>query len=179
MPLGYFGVTMVHQTLTWTSESLMCICNLFASVNTQGARGVGVGGGGGGSVYSLTLRTFVVYVQNLNLEKFQGGHIMVTHPFGDHATGSIQQKMLCIYNPQITISPVSSFSVSFNGNCVKNCSKPWTCPLTWAFESKCSCSSCSAPQTFLNQCLELSVWVLEFRISLSLHMNTASKVQGN
>ena len=113
-----------------------------------------------------------MYVQNLSLEKFQGGHIMVTHPFGDHATGSIQQKMLCIYNPQITISPVSSFSVSFNGNYVKNCSKPWTCPLTWAFESKCSCSSCSESQTFLNQCLELSVWVLEFRISLSLHMDS-------
>ena len=35
----------------------------------------------------------------------------------------------CIYNPQITISPTSSFSVSFNGNCVKNHPKPWTCPL--------------------------------------------------
>ena len=26
----------------------------------------------------------------------------------------------CIYNSQITVSPTSSFSVSFNGNCVKN-----------------------------------------------------------
>ena len=25
----------------------------------------------------------------------------------------------CIYNPQITVSPTSSFSASFNGNCVK------------------------------------------------------------
>ena len=26
----------------------------------------------------------------------------------------------CIYDPQITVSPTSSFSASFNGNCVKN-----------------------------------------------------------
>ena len=26
----------------------------------------------------------------------------------------------CIYNPQITVSPTSSFSASFNGNRVKN-----------------------------------------------------------
>ena len=26
----------------------------------------------------------------------------------------------CIYNPQITVSPTSSFSASFKGNCVKN-----------------------------------------------------------
>ena len=33
----------------------------------------------------------------------------------------------CIYNPQITVSPTSSFSASFNGNRVKN---RWTCSLT-------------------------------------------------
>ena len=36
----------------------------------------------------------------------------------------VRQKMpfcqSCIYNPQITVSPTSSFSSSFNGNCVKN-----------------------------------------------------------
>ena len=37
---------------------------------------------------------------------------------------------LCIYNPQITISPTSLFSANFNGNRVKNHPKPWTCPLT-------------------------------------------------
>ena len=26
----------------------------------------------------------------------------------------------CIYNPQITVLPTSSFSASFNGNCIKN-----------------------------------------------------------
>ena len=36
----------------------------------------------------------------------------------------------CIYNPQITISPTSLFSVNFNGNHVKNHPKPWTCPLS-------------------------------------------------
>ena len=35
----------------------------------------------------------------------------------------------CIYNPQITISPTSLFSATFNGNRVKNHPKPWTCPL--------------------------------------------------
>ena len=37
---------------------------------------------------------------------------------------------LCIYNPQITISPTSLFSVNFNRNCVKNHPKSWTCPLS-------------------------------------------------
>ena len=36
----------------------------------------------------------------------------------------------CIYNPQITVSPTSSFSASFNGNRVKNHPSPWTCPLS-------------------------------------------------
>ena len=35
----------------------------------------------------------------------------------------------CIYNPQTIISPISSFSASFNGNRVKNHAKPWTYPL--------------------------------------------------
>ena len=35
----------------------------------------------------------------------------------------------CIYNPQITVSPTSSFSVSFNRNRVKNHPSPWTFPL--------------------------------------------------
>ena len=39
------------------------------------------------------------------------------------ATLSVRQKMpffVCIYSPQITVSPTSSFSASFNGNRVKN-----------------------------------------------------------
>ena len=39
------------------------------------------------------------------------------------ATLSVRQKMpraSCIYNPQITVSPTSSFSASFNGNHIKN-----------------------------------------------------------
>ena len=47
---------------------------------------------------------------------------MVTR-FGHHgdAFGMTENAFLsCIYNPQITVSPTSSFSASFNGNCVKN-----------------------------------------------------------
>ena len=54
------------------------------------------------------------------------------HDFGIMVMLSVWQNFLffsCIYNPQITISPTSSFSVSFNGNCVKNHPKPWNCPL--------------------------------------------------
>ena len=36
---------------------------------------------------------------------------------------------LCIYNPQITVSPTSLFSANLNRNHVKNHPKPWTCPL--------------------------------------------------
>jgi len=47
---------------------------------------------------------------------------MWSHDLGVMATLSVQQKMhfSCIYNPQITVSPTSSFSASFNGNRVKN-----------------------------------------------------------
>ena len=43
--------------------------------------------------------------------------------FGRHddAFGMTENAIFsCIYNPQITVSPTSSFSASFNGNCVKN-----------------------------------------------------------
>ena len=46
----------------------------------------------------------------------------------------------CIYNLQITVSPTSSFSASFNGNRVKNHPIPWTCPLSlfvFFFELAC------------------------------------------
>ena len=43
--------------------------------------------------------------------------------FGCHgnAFGTTENPLfLCIYNPQVTVSPTSSFSASFNGNRVKN-----------------------------------------------------------
>ena len=52
--------------------------------------------------------------------------------FGRHgdAFGTTENAFIsCIYDPQITVSPTSSFSASFNGNRVKNHPKPWTCPL--------------------------------------------------
>ena len=47
-----------------------------------------------------------------------------SHDLGVMATLLVRQKMpfslSCIYNPQITFSPTSSFSASFNGNLVNN-----------------------------------------------------------
>ena len=34
--LGYFVVSIVHQTLTWTTGSLTCVCDMFACVYTWG-----------------------------------------------------------------------------------------------------------------------------------------------
>ena len=39
---------------------------------------------------------------------------------GDAVGTTENDFFLCIYNPQITVSPTSLFSASFNGNCVKN-----------------------------------------------------------
>ena len=78
----------------------------------------------------------------------QVGHFAVTpqsdivgiwsQDLGIMVTLSVRQKwlFLCIYNPQITVTPASSFSVSFNGNRVKNHPKPWTCPLKRSFRSR-------------------------------------------
>ena len=40
--LGYLGVYILHRTLTWTTGSLTCVCDLFACVYNRGT-----------SVYSL------------------------------------------------------------------------------------------------------------------------------
>ena len=32
--LGYFCVSIIHQTLTWTTGSLTCVCDLFACMHT-------------------------------------------------------------------------------------------------------------------------------------------------
>ena len=76
--LGYFGVFLIDQTLTWTTGSLTCacVCDVFACVYT-------------GGVWFIVWRTFVKFAQNLTPEKSWSGckayHITVTHPFGDHA----------------------------------------------------------------------------------------------
>ena len=76
--LGYFDVFITHQTLTWTTGSLMCTCDLFACVYTWETL-----------VYNLIWKTLVEFAQNLTPHKSQGKqkaqHVMITHPFGDHA----------------------------------------------------------------------------------------------
>ena len=77
---GYFGVSIIRQTLTWTTGSLTCVCDfvVVACVYTRDT-----------SVYCLIQRTFVESAQNLTREKSEVGrkaeHETVTHPFGDHA----------------------------------------------------------------------------------------------
>ena len=78
----------------------------------------------------------------------QAGHFAATpqsdivricaHDFGVKGTLRYDRKCLfsCIYNHQITISPTSSFSASFNGNRVKNHPKPWTCLYNGKFMTK-------------------------------------------
>ena len=51
--LGCFGVSIIHQTLTWYSRSLTCEIGLFACVYIRAGRG---GGGGGGFCYEKTKR---------------------------------------------------------------------------------------------------------------------------
>ena len=63
--LGYFDDSIIHQTLTWTTASLTCLCNLFALyiyIHTHG----------GTLVYNVIRRIFVEAAQNLMLEKSQG-----------------------------------------------------------------------------------------------------------
>ena len=60
--LGYCGVSIIHQTLTGTTESFKRAYAIrFARVYTQGTL-----------VYSLIQRTFIESSQNLTLEKSQG-----------------------------------------------------------------------------------------------------------
>ena len=60
--LGYLCVFMIQQTLTWTTGSLKCVCNLFACLRMQGTL-----------VYILICRTFLESVQNLSLENLGVG----------------------------------------------------------------------------------------------------------
>ena len=76
----------------------------------------------------------------------------------------------CIYNPQTTISPTSSFSVSFNGNCVKDHHQPWTCPLS-TFSSPAvhvNSTACTWKPVVQKHTAARNQWVLHC-ISLSTH----------
>ena len=70
--LGYFSVSVIHQTWTWTTRALMCICSLSAyklqCVYTTGT-----------SFNSLIERTFVESAQTLMPEKSQSWH-RASHP---------------------------------------------------------------------------------------------------
>lgn len=50
--LGYFGVFIIHQTLTWTAGSFTRVCDLFSCICMIRTKPKGT------SVYSL-IRTFV------------------------------------------------------------------------------------------------------------------------
>ena len=52
--VGYFGVTIIHQTLTWIAGYLTGISDFFAPIHIQGTL-----------VYRLTQRTLVESVQHL------------------------------------------------------------------------------------------------------------------
>ena len=62
--------------------------------------------------------------QNTEKTVFYTGKLYgLTGMFGRHgdAFGMTENAFFsCIYNFHITVSPTSSFSASFNGNCVKN-----------------------------------------------------------
>ena len=76
----------------------------------------------------------------------------------------------CIYNPQTTIAPTSSFSVSFNGNCVKDHHQPWTCPLS-TFSSPAvhvNSTACTWKPAVQKHTAAQNQWVLHC-ISLSTH----------
>ena len=77
-----FVVSLVHQTLTWTTESLTCASDFLHVYIHTGDLGL-----------QFTRRTFVESAQNLTPEKSQGGrkahHITVSHPYDDHARSCI------------------------------------------------------------------------------------------
>ena len=71
--LGYLDVSTIHRTLTWTTGSLTCVCDLFAWAHTRG-----------NSVHSLIRRTWRVCTE-FDSGEIQGRrkaqHGTVTHPF--------------------------------------------------------------------------------------------------
>ena len=71
---GFFVVSIVHRTLTWTTGSLTCVCDLFACVCTLGT-----------SVSGLIRRTYVVCIECDSREILGRAQNLVTHLFGDHA----------------------------------------------------------------------------------------------
>ena len=55
-----------------------------------------------------------------NSPEWRSRHMVMWFGRHGHAFGTTENALFsCIYNPQITVSPTSLFSVSFNGNCVK------------------------------------------------------------
>jgi len=70
--LDYLSVSRIQGTLTWITGSLICVCDLFACVYTQGA-----------SIYSLICMAFVENLHRIWL--WRNRRALVTHPCGHHA----------------------------------------------------------------------------------------------
>ena len=75
--LGYFGVSIVLQTLTWAGGSLTCVCGPFACVCTRGDLGLQ-------SHLSDFCRVCTEFDSGEISEQAQSLDVIVTHPFGDH-----------------------------------------------------------------------------------------------
>ena len=65
-------VSRIQGTLTWITGSLICVCDLFACVYTQGA-----------SIYYLVCTAFVENLHRIWL--WRNRRALVTHPCGHHA----------------------------------------------------------------------------------------------
>ena len=121
---GYFSVFIIHQTMMWTTGSLMCMCNLFACVHIYIYIHTYMGTSVYGliqmafvvslqnltPVYGLIQMAFVVSLQNLTPEKSQGGskalHIMVALPFHGHTQNStlaFESKSSCSGPPTLSL----------------------------------------------------------------------------
>ena len=74
--LGYFGVSIIRRTRTWTTGSLTCVCGLFACVYTRGT-----------SVFSFIRGIFLQCLKNIltpgkSRSERKDEHVTVTHPCG-------------------------------------------------------------------------------------------------
>ena len=67
----------------------------------------------GTSVCSLIQSTFVESAQSLTIEKSQGAHITVTHPFGDHTQSCLTLAFKSEYSSYLSTHTVYQYKIQF------------------------------------------------------------------
>ena len=116
-------------------------CSSFRRILPDGFEQIQLYAGLSGPLFFVFLTQAGHFVTTALLRVTKYTLVHVSMRLGDpfDTTENVSLFFVCVniyYNPQIALSPTSSFSARFNRNCVKNHPKPWICPVCYFKKSE-------------------------------------------